>query len=110
MVTKLAHLERERAIGMLKANVTSLVVAKRFWSHVRAIGRLKNRFQENGTKSNRPRPGRRRVSTRRQDRDIQTSHLCKRFHLESVTVRTSQGTHFPKVRAQTVRNCYKRFV
>ena len=96
MVTKLEHLECERAIGMLKANVTSLVVAKRFRCHVRTIGRLKNRFQESGTKSNRPRPGRRRVSTQRQDRDIRTSHLCNRFYLESVTARTSQGTHFQK--------------
>ena len=109
-VTKLAHLERERAIGMLKANVTSLVVARRFRCHLRTIARLKNRFQESGTKSNRPRPRRRRVSTRRQDGDILTSHLCNRFHLESVTARTSQGTHCPKIRAQTVRNRFKRFV
>ena len=109
-MTKLAHVERERAIGMLTANVTPLVVAKKFWCHVRAIGRLKNRFQEIGTMSHHPRPGRRHVSTRRQDRDIQTSHLCNRFHLESVTARTSQGTHNPKIRTQTVRNRFKRFV
>ena len=30
MVTKLAHVERERAIGMLKANVTPLMVAKQY--------------------------------------------------------------------------------
>ena len=47
-MTKLAHVERERAIGMLKANVTPLVVAKRFWCHVWTIGRLKNRFQQIG--------------------------------------------------------------
>ena len=35
MVTKLAHVERERAIGMLQANVTSLIVAKRFRCHFR---------------------------------------------------------------------------
>ena len=109
MVTKLAHVERERAIGMLKADVTPLIVAKRFRCHVRTNGRLKNRFQQIGTTSHRPRPGRRRVSTRRQDRDIQTSHLCNRFHLESVTARTSQVTHSPKIRAQTVRNRLKRF-
>ena len=74
-MTKLAHVERERAIGMLKANVTPLVVAKPFRCHVRTIGRFKNRFRKIGTTSHRPRPGRRRVSTRRQDRDIQTSHL-----------------------------------
>ena len=103
-------MERERAIGMLKANVTPLLVAKRFRCHARSIGRLKNRFQQIGTTSHRPRPGRRRVSTRCQDRDTQTSHLCNRFNLESVTARASQGTHTPKIRAQTVRNRFKRFV
>ena len=103
-MTKLAHVERERAIGMLKANVTPLIVAKRFWCHVRTIGRLKNRFQEIGTTSHRPRPGCRRVTMRRQDRDIQTSHLCNRFHLESVIARTSQGTHIPKIQGS---NCKK---
>ena len=110
MVTKLSHVERERAIGMLKANVTPLIVAKRFRCHVRMIGRLENQFQQIGTTSHRPRPGRRRVSTRRQDRDIKTSYLCNRYHLESGTARASQGTRNPNFRAQTVRNRFKRFV
>ena len=59
----MTHVERERAIEMIKANVTPMVVAKRFRCHVRTIGRLKNRFQQIGTTSHRPRPGRRRVST-----------------------------------------------
>ena len=74
-MTKLAHVERERAIEMLQANVTPMMVAKQFRCHVRTIVRLKNCFRQIGTASHRPRPGRRRVSTRRQDRDIQTSHL-----------------------------------
>ena len=110
MVTKLAHVERERAIGMLKTNVTLLIVAKQFRCRFRTIRRLKNRFQQIGTTSHRLRPGRRRVSTRRQDRDIQTSHLFNRFHLESVTARTSQGTHKTKIKAQTKGNCFKSFV
>ena len=57
-MTKLAHVERERAIGMLKAKVTPLVVAKRFRCHVRTIERLKNRLQRIGTTSHRPRLGR----------------------------------------------------
>ena len=108
-VTKLVNVERERAIGMLKANVTPLIVAQQFRCHVRTIGRLKNRFQKFGTTSNRLHPGRRRVSTRRKNRDIQTSHLCNRFHLESVIARTPQGIHNPKLRAQTLRNRFKRF-
>ena len=71
----MAHVERERAIGMLQANMTPMIVDKQFRCHVRTIGRLKNRFRPNGTTSHRPRSGRRRVSTRRQDRAIQTSHL-----------------------------------
>ena len=63
-MTKLAHVERERAIGMLKANVTPLVVVKRFRCHVWTIGRLKNRFQQIGTASHRPRPRHRRMWTR----------------------------------------------
>ena len=109
-MTKLAHVERVRAIGIIKANVTPLVVAKQFRCLVRTIGRLKIRFEQIGTTSHRPSPGRRRVSTQRQDRDIQTSQLCNRFHLESVTARTSQGTHNPKIRAQTLRNRFKRFL
>ena len=57
MVTKVAQVERERAIGMLQANVTPLVVTKLFRCHVRTIGCLKNRFQQSGTTSHRPRPG-----------------------------------------------------
>ena len=91
----------------VKASVTLLVVAKQFRCHVWTIGRLKNRFQQIGTASHRPRPRRRRMWTRRQDRDIKTSHLCNRFHMESVTARTSKGTHNPKIRAQTVRNRFK---
>ena len=52
---KVAHVERERAIGMLQANVTSSVVAKQFQCHVRTIGRLKNHFQQIWTTSDRPR-------------------------------------------------------
>ena len=102
----MAPVERERAKGMLKANVTPLIVAKQFRCHVRTIGRLKNLFQQIGTTSHRPRPRRRRVATRRQDRDIQASHLCNRFHLESVTARTSQENHNPKNQGS---NCAKSF-
>ena len=92
---------------MLQANVTPLIVDKEFWCHVRTIGHLKNRFQQTGTASHRPRPGHTYVSTRRHDRDILTSHLCIRLHLETITARTSQGTHYPRISAQTVRNRFQ---
>ena len=46
-------MERECAIGMLKANVTPSIVAKQFPCHARTIGRLKNRFQQIETTSHR---------------------------------------------------------
>ena len=99
-MTKLTPAKRERAIGMLHATVTPSVVAKQFRCHDRMIGRLKNRL----TTSDRPRPGRPRVLTRRQNRDIQTSHLRNRFHLETVTARTYPRNHNPRISAQTVIN------
>ena len=59
-VTKLTNVKRERAIGLLKANVTPSIVAKRFRCHVRTIGCLNNLLQEIGTTSHFLRPGRRR--------------------------------------------------
>ena len=103
-VTKLTHVKRERAIGMLHATVTPSVVTKRFRCNVRTIGRLKNRFQQIWTMSECPRPGRPCVFTRCQYRDIRTSHLRNRFHLETVTDRTYPGNHNPRSSAQTVRN------
>ena len=61
-------MKRERAKGMLHTTATPSEVAKQFRCHVRMIGRLKNRFQQTWTTSDRPRPGRPRVLTRRQDR------------------------------------------
>ena len=107
VVTKLTHVERERAIGMLQANVTQSVAVKHFRCHVRTIVRLNNHFQQTWTTSDSPRPGRRRVMTRRQDRDIWTSHLCYGFYLETVTARTYPGTHNPWVSAKTVRNRFQ---
>ena len=102
MVTKFAHVERERAIGVLKANVTPLVVAN--WTSEESFPTNWDNVTPSTSRAATC------VSKRRQDPDIQTSHLGNRFHLESVTARTSQGTHNPKIRAQTVRIKFKRFV
>ena len=95
---------RERALGMLQANVTPSVAAKQFRCHVRTIGRLKNHFQQTWTTLDRPSPGRPCMLTRRQDRDIRASHLRNQFHLETVTARSSLGTYNPRICAPTVRN------
>ena len=99
--TKVTPVERQCAIGMLQANVVPSVAAKQFRCHVRRIGRLKNRFQQTWTTSDRPRAGRHRVLTRRQDLDIPASHLSNQFYLETVSARTYPGTHYPRISAKT---------
>ena len=82
MMTKFAHVERERAIGMLQANVTALIVAKRFRCHVGTIGRLKNRFDKLGQRQT---VCVQDANVCRRDVTIETSRrliLCNRFHLE----------------------------
>ena len=41
---KRTHVEREKAIRMLQANVTPPVIAQKFRCHARMIERLRNRF------------------------------------------------------------------
>ena len=41
---KRTHVEREKAIRMLQANVTPSVIAQQFRCHARMIERLKKRF------------------------------------------------------------------
>ena len=94
-MTKLTHVDHERATGMLQANVSSSVAAKQFQCHVKTIGGLKYRLQQTWTTSDHPCPGHSHVLMRRQDQDIPTSHLCNRFYLETVTAMTYSGTHNP---------------
>ena len=62
---KLTHIEHERAIGMLQANMASSVIAQQFRCHVGTIERLRNYFRQTGTTSDCPCLGRPRVTTRR---------------------------------------------
>ena len=50
---KRTHVERERAMRMLLANVTPSVIAQQFRCHARMIGRLRKRFWQIKTMSDR---------------------------------------------------------
>ena len=93
----LTPIERERVRGMLHANMASSIIAQQFRCHVRTIERLGNRFRQTGTTSDSPRPERRRVTTRRQDRHIRTTNLRNPFIPATVTVRTTPGTHNQRI-------------
>ena len=71
--------QRERAIGMLNAGSSVRDVARHFGYHERTIHRLKTKFNQTGSVSDRPRSGRPRKTTGRQDRYIVTSSRRNRF-------------------------------
>ena len=73
--------ERQRAVGMLHAGMTARAVARHFNRHESTISRLRNRLRETGRVNDRPRSGRPRKTTPREDRHITTlsrrNRLCR---------------------------------
>jgi len=67
---KLSNEQCERAVGMLKAGVNQTVVAREIGVHRSPISRLQSKFRKTNKKADRPRAGRPRVTTLRQDRTI----------------------------------------
>ena len=64
--------QRERAIGMLTAGMPTRDVALHFQRHESTVSRLLNRFQQTGKVADRPRSGRPRKTTPREDRFLTT--------------------------------------
>ena len=62
--------ERERAIGMLRAGMSQTAVANHFNASRMTMYRLMVRLRNTDTTSDRPRSGRPRPTTLRQDRQI----------------------------------------
>ena len=73
--------QRERAISMLTAGMSARDVAWHFQSQESTICRLLNKFQQTGNVADRPRSGRSRKTTPREDRFLTTSSRCNRFLL-----------------------------
>ena len=94
----------ERAIGMLTAGKSARDVARHFQRHESTIGRLLNRFQQTGNVADRPRSGRPRKTTPREDLFLTTSSRRNRFLSSqelSCLLRNATGT---RVCDRTVRN------
>lgn len=82
---RLSNVSRERAIGMLQNGATQAQVAASFNVARITISRLWNRFQTLNSTADRPRSGRPRVTTPRQDRLIQLRHARNRFEVPART-------------------------
>ena len=94
----------ERAIGRLTAGMSERDVARHFQRYESTISRLVNRFQKTGTVADRPRSGRPRKTTPREDRLLTTSSrrniLLSSRELDRL-LRNASGT---RVCDRTVRN------
>lgn len=103
MMVKLTPLQRARAHGMVEAGRSLNEVARFFRVSEKTIRRNEVRFRETDSFKDRPRSGRPRVTSVRQDRHIRLSHLRDRFLSASRTAATIIGTHGRPISGNTTR-------
>jgi len=101
---RLRQNERERAVGMVQAGMRHEDVANQFGCSKLTITRLMSRVRQTGGTADRPRSGRPRVTSERQDRHIRLIHLRNRFIPATITAAQTPGRHNPRISPQTVRN------
>ena len=101
---RLSKEERAQAIGMLIAGASKIEVARRFGCTHAVVYRLEMRYRQTGSTLDRPRIGRPRVTTARQDRRIRVQHLRERFRTATLTASETLGIHNPRISSQTVIN------
>ena len=99
---RLSNNDRNQALGMLRAGISTREVARLFNCHQSTVVRLRQRFQTTNNVSDRPWPGQPRVTTDQQDRHIQLQHLRNRFKTAASTARETPGRHNPRISSATV--------
>lgn len=100
---RLTRIQREQAIGRLHAGQRPRVIANDMHCSIRTIERLRERYNATTSTNDRPRSGRPRVTTARQDRHLHRQHLRDRFRTASESARQTIGTHQRPICAETVR-------
>jgi len=103
-MVRLTEVQRGQAIALLLEGRGQQQVAARFNVHISTIERLVRRMRETGRLADRPRTGRPRVTTPRQDRAIRLAHLRNRHRTASETANNIIGDHGRHIHADTVRN------
>ena len=96
--------QRERTIGMITAGMSARDVAQYFQRHDSTISLLLNRFQQIGNVVDRPRSGRPRKTTPREDRFLTTSSQRDRFLSSRKLGRLLRNATGTRVCDRTVRN------
>ena len=104
-MVRLSQLDRGRAIALILQGRSQRDVAQQFGVYESTISRLR----ATGRLTDRPRSGRPRVTTQRQDRRIRLVHLRNRLRTATETAREVIGTHGRRVYPRTVRNRLREF-
>ena len=106
-MVKLTNMDRARAIGFLEAGWVQTDVAIHFGVSRLTISRLQARLRATGDVADRPRSGRPRVTTRRQDRYIEVQATRSRFvsaHQIQLNIQAAAGPGNQRISTQTIRN------
>ena len=102
IMVRLTDVQRGRAIALLMQGQRQQQVANHFGVNVSKIERLVRRLRETGHLADRPRSGRPRVTSRRQDRTIRLVHLRNRHLTATETALNTVGTHNRQISRKTV--------
>ena len=102
IMVRLTDVQRGRAIALLMQGKRQQQVANHFGVNVSTIEHLVRRLRETGHLADRPRSGRPRVTSRRQDRTIRLAHLRNRHLTATETALNTVGTHNRQISPKTV--------
>ena len=103
-MARLRQNRRQAAVGMLLGGQTQSDVARHFKVHKTTVSRLYTRLMLTGTTNDRPRSGRPRVTTPRQDRFIRLSQLRDQFRTATETTDQMPGLYNNRISDRTVQN------
>ena len=104
---RLSEVQRGQAIEMLMQGQLQNKVARHFGVNVSTIERLVRRLQETGRLADRPRSGRPRVTSRRQDRCIVVSHMRNRRLTAVECAQNIRGNHGRPINSKTKKSIMK---
>lgn len=96
--------DRQRAIGMVDAGMSIADVTVQFNVHRSTVWRLINRYRQTGTARDRPRSGRPKKLTPREERYLRFTSTRDKFLPATRIVHHLRATTGIRVSAQTVRN------
>ena len=102
IMVRLTDVQRGRAIALLMQGQRQQQVANHFGVNVSTIERLVRRLRKTGHLPDRPRSGRPRVTSRRQDRTIRLAHLRNRHLTATETALNTVGTNNRQISPKTV--------